>query len=207
MRFVLRGNPFACTKSLPDYFHPPNQQIFKALKSVLVVVILTIVDDKGMNPFCAGVDYKGPNPPMPEPAASPEALQAEEVLSSAVVDLKAALDAAGAPGLRGYLQRRGFKVADEGSDLGQGVVAEIQADAVVVGSGAGGGVAAAQLAAAGLKVVVLEKGSWKRMQGEEGGEGLRLGVRRQSTLPNNQSPETQPHHHLSATYRSDSPGG
>ncbi len=171
---LLAGSLGACTNQLTTCFFtldPPNPQIFKALKSVVIAVIFAVVDEAGDNPFFPAVDYKGPNPPMPEPAVSPEALQAEEVLSSAVVDLKAALDTAGAPGLRGYLQRRGFKVADEGSDLGQGVVAEIQADAVVVGSGAGGGVAAAQLAAAGLKVVVLEKGSWKRMQGEEWGGG------------------------------------
>ena len=40
----------------------------------------------------------------------------------------------------------------------------VKCDAVVVGSGAGGGGAAAQLAAAGLRVVVLEKAGFVAAQ-------------------------------------------
>jgi len=175
----------------------PKPQAFKALKSIIVAVIFAAVDRAGNNPFFGAVHYAGPNPAPPEPAPCQEALQAEEVLSTAVVDLRAAVDAVGPDGLQGYLRRRGFKAEDaapsggdpRGSRRGAKVFTELHADAVVVGSGAGGGVAAAQLAAAGLRVIVLEKGAWKRMQDltllegestktmfERGGECWDLGV-------------------------------
>jgi heterodisulfide reductase subunit A-like polyferredoxin len=43
---------------------------------------------------------------------------------------------------------------------------ELCYDAVIIGSGAGGGVTAALLAAAGMKVLVLEKAGWVKRKGE-----------------------------------------
>jgi len=50
-------------------------------------------------------------------------------------------------------------------------------DAVIVGSGAGGGIAAYVLATAGLRVCVLEKGPWLTRD-DYGDDELRFGDRR-----------------------------
>ncbi|KAI8471477.1 MAG: hypothetical protein J3K34DRAFT_520556 [Monoraphidium minutum] len=139
---------------------------FKAVKSILLAVIIAAVDgapssaDESSNPYYEAVSYPAGAAPRPEGAPSPAALAAEEVLASAVADGAAAAAAGGAAALRALLERRGFRVGGGGEG---GAGWWVEADAVVVGSGAGGGVAAAALAGAGLRVVVLEKGSWKRM--------------------------------------------
>lgn len=78
--------------------------------------------------------------------------------------------------LQAYLNKRGFSTAEQGAALNgssgnagsaaDGSSIHLCYDAVIVGSGAGGGVTAAVLAAAGLKVLVLEKSSWVRSKGE-----------------------------------------
>ena len=82
--------------------------------------------------------------------------------------------AAGLP--QAYLERRGFQTgagpAAEAQLPRDGRVVQLHYDAVVVGSGPGGGVTAALLSAAGMRVLVLEKSGWVRRKGEKPPVGL-----------------------------------
>lgn len=140
----------------------PIPDLVKAAKGIKTLAGLALFQFAtpaagGRNPYWDGAGYPGPPSAADRPAPVPAKVASEAVLLPRIVDLMAAapVDATAAAAL---LAAKGLSVT-LGPNPGD---VSVDADAVVVGSGAGGGVAAGVLAAAGLRVIVLEKGQyWK----------------------------------------------
>lgn len=96
----------------------------------------------------------------------PSALQAETKISSRLVDLSSDIHQSASAAAAAFLAK-GLQVVwpGQGSSFwwkDRDTSFVVLCDAVVVGSGAGGGVAAERLSSAGLSVVVLEKATFVR---------------------------------------------
>eukprot|EP00850_Spirogloea_muscicola_P008323 SM000044S15970 [mRNA] locus=s44:293303:296569:+ [translate_table: standard] len=116
------------------------------------------VDEKGWNPVWDAMDYAGPpeftealQDPLPKPLDSGllDLSRVKGDLSKALVVLGCHVAAPAAPA-----EVPGWKL-----HICEPTI-QLDCDAVVVGSGSGGGVIAAQLAKAGHQVLVLEKGRY-----------------------------------------------
>lgn len=127
------------------------QGFFKVFKGYILRAFYTKVNENGRNPVWKAIDYCGPDPRCKSTTNDVEDRDRE--LESKVVKMN-------------QLPRE--KVVERLMQLGVSIVErtgsrdviQIETDAVIIGSGAGGSVVAAKLAEAGHKVVIMEKGEY-----------------------------------------------
>uniref|UniRef100_R7W4J3 Long-chain-alcohol oxidase n=1 Tax=Aegilops tauschii TaxID=37682 RepID=R7W4J3_AEGTA len=123
----------------------PLRIVFALVKILSHYVFYTMVDENSENPHWKAIGYsveEWQRDPAEAPAPS-------RPLDNGVVETRALNDTT--------LLR---SLADRGLPVKPGAQHTVECDAVIVGSGCGGGVAAAILASAGYKVVVVEKGDY-----------------------------------------------
>lgn len=116
-----------------------------------VRVLALQTDENSKNPHWRAIGYSPP-PADDEPAPAESERPEKRPLDDGIVETNKENDAS----LPALLAEKGLRVADDAARN----VCRVECDVVIVGSGCGGGVAAAVLAAAGHKVVVIEKGNY-----------------------------------------------
>ncbi|ONK70755.1 uncharacterized protein A4U43_C04F1190 [Asparagus officinalis] len=121
---------------------------FAMLKIFCYFVFYSTINENSENPTWNAIGYKLPTREKP---FKPET---ERPLEKGIIE---ATDQTTNSSLFKSLTQKGLKVIE---DSMQKDVYTIQCDAVIIGSGCGGGVAASVLANSGHKVIVLEKGSY-----------------------------------------------
>ncbi|KNA23611.1 hypothetical protein SOVF_023450 [Spinacia oleracea] len=121
--------------------------VFLFIKVATSFVFYSRVDGNAKNPAWEAIGYKVDTR---KPSVNS---QEEKPLEKGIIDCRKLSDST----LVQAFQEKGLKVAE---DVNQQGVIKIKCDVVIVGSGCGGGVAAAILANQGHKVVVLERGNY-----------------------------------------------
>ncbi|XP_077238827.1 long-chain fatty alcohol dehydrogenase family protein [Tasmannia lanceolata] len=142
------------------------RMLFKAMKYLTVLMFFTMADENHENPSWKALGYCGPDPEfknqLPEGGGGERAEEEDQLLgplSKAIVNMENSRDT-----ISRTLHRAGFHISVPGRRRGKSrsfsPSLTLRCDAVIVGSGSGGGVIAGVLAKAGYKVVVLEKGHY-----------------------------------------------
>ncbi|KAL1535680.1 long-chain-alcohol oxidase [Salvia divinorum] len=131
-------------KWLQHCFLTPLRLAFVFLKFMVLLVFYSQVGEDSTNPAWKAIGYE-----VDEDEKSSSFFPKERPLEKGIIETRDETDFS----FPNSVAEKGLKVtADK--------VCKIECDVVIVGSGCGGGVAAANLASKGLKVVVLEKGNY-----------------------------------------------
>ncbi|ESQ47481.1 hypothetical protein EUTSA_v10020141mg [Eutrema salsugineum] len=132
-------------KQFKNWFFTPIRAAFVYIKVAFLFCFFSRVSPNGENPSWEAIGYRA-NLDQKKPSET----QKERPLEKGIVETMKETEQT----LLESLAQKGLE-ADADHDA-----ITIKCDAVVVGSGSGGGVAASVLAKSGLKVVVMEKGSY-----------------------------------------------
>ncbi|EEF33557.1 disulfide oxidoreductase, putative [Ricinus communis] len=144
-------------KWLRHRFLTPIRLAFFYVKAICLHVFFTQIDENGNNPAWEAIGYKVQN------EENATQVPKERPLEKGIVETMHESDST----FLNSIAQKGLKVAHvPGHNL-----CKIKCDVVIVGSGCGGGVAAAVLAASGQKVLVLEKGNYFTAKDFSGLEG------------------------------------
>uniref|UniRef100_A0A7N0UUF2 Long-chain-alcohol oxidase n=2 Tax=Kalanchoe fedtschenkoi TaxID=63787 RepID=A0A7N0UUF2_KALFE len=127
-------------------FLTPIRVAFGYVKAIFFFTIFSRVADNSQNPTWKAIGYNV------DRAVQPMKLEAQRPLERGIIETNKETDLT----LLDALTERGLEASVDQEEK----LYKIKCDAVVIGSGCGGGVAAAVLASSGLKVVVLEKGNY-----------------------------------------------
>ncbi|KAK7262632.1 hypothetical protein RJT34_30207 [Clitoria ternatea] len=133
-------------KWLKHGFLTPIRMAFVYIKVLCVFVFFSWVDENGDNPAWTAIGYEAPVDENLTNASNSRPLE------KGIVETINESDAT----IQQSLAKKGLNVT---VDFRSNIL-EVKCDALIVGSGCGGGVAAAVLSSAGHKVVVLEKGNY-----------------------------------------------
>nr|XP_043610152.1 long-chain-alcohol oxidase FAO2-like [Erigeron canadensis] len=125
----------------------PLRMVFVMIKLMCFYIFFTLTDENGNNPSWEAIGYNV----KPENDALKKARKVRPLDKGVVETEKESDDAK----FKELVKSKGLEIED-----GEDGIYDIKCDVVIVGSGCGGGVAAANLASSGYKVVVIEKGRY-----------------------------------------------
>ncbi|KAL9237194.1 hypothetical protein vseg_011776 [Gypsophila vaccaria] len=128
-------------------FFSPLRLVFYFLKSLCLYFVFALVDDNCNNPTWEAIGYNSENKPTIK-----NTVKEQRPLEKGIVETQYETPST----FLRSLTRKGLQVIEDKRKN----LYKIDCDVVIVGSGSGGGVAAAVLARAGQKVIVLEKGDY-----------------------------------------------